>query len=200
MSADLKIALVTGGVGGNVFLDWARHVGCSDALMNDIGCSLIDIGASIMADHLARAIDSHPCCPRPAKNIQDLRTLLQQYHTVVSSSRISGATTSDSLSLLMGDALGYPVLSIKRELPFRSSARNPSHVQDDHTCYVTVSDIEKEVTESGIIERAGWHPSLDAWSLRLIRRPSVKLHFTTIDSVLNFPLRKQLLEVMKVVA
>ncbi|MET7284844.1 hypothetical protein [Streptomyces sp. NPDC005573] len=194
----LRVSVVTGGVGGNVFLDWARSVGCPDALMNEIGCSLIDLGSTIMADHLSRALEEGACCPRPARSIQDLRTLLDTYRVVVSSAGIAGATTSDSLSLLIGEALGNPVLSIKRNLPFRAISRDAGSKQEDHTCYVTVAEVEEEIKRSGITDRAGWHPSLDAWSLRILRRPSVSLRFTSNSSLTAYSSNGHLSEVMKV--
>ena len=49
-----KLVVVPGGIGGQVFIDWARDAGCSEALQNRVGCKLIDLAAEILADALQR--------------------------------------------------------------------------------------------------------------------------------------------------
>ena len=170
--------------------------------MNGIGCSLMDLAAVIMADFLHRGLRDIgiTCCPKSSGSIQELQVHLGEFQVAVIGSGVAGATTSDSLSLLIGEALGYPVLSVKRELPFRDVAVAALPDADDHTCRVTVAGAERAVHGSGLIERAGWHPSLDVWSLRLLRRPSVRLFFTSVGSLLDAAERGGLASVMKVTA
>lgn len=194
----LSITVLPGGVGGNLFLEWARAAGCSDALMNDIGCSLINLGATILADQLARSMrsDGVSCAPRPARTYPDLLTLHDQYSVVVSGACIAGATSSDSLALLLGEALGVPVLSVKRSLPFEpiSTASNTP----DCTSHVNLKDIARLLHSESHTERAGFHPSLDTWSLRLLRRPGVSLSITTSEALSRFMEIGHLTPVLKV--
>lgn len=194
----LSVTVLPGGVGGHLFLEWARTVGCSDAIMNDIGCSLIDIGAAILADHLARKLGTYgvSCAPRSARTYPDVVALHDLYKVVVSGACIAGATTSDSLALLLGEALGVPVLSVKRTLPFEaiSSTSNTS----DCTSQVKLRDIADRLMSEDLVERAGHHPPLDTWSLRLLRRPGVSLSITTPTALSRFNETGHLEPVLKV--
>lgn len=194
----LAITVLPGGVGGHLFLEWARAGGCSDAVMNDIGCSLIDLGATILADHLARASRPYDvsCSPQPARTFTEVLALHDRYSVVVSGASVAGATTSDSLALLLGEALGRPVLSIKRQLPFGEIAS----VSEGHDCtsQVRLRDVANVLLSESFVERAGFHPVLDMWSLRLLRRPGVSLSITTPDALASFADTGDLAPVLKV--
>lgn len=196
----LDITLLPGGVGGNIFLEWGRQVECSDAIMNGVGCSLIDLGATIIADYFHRALDADgiPACAKPARGIDEIRTLHSAFRVVVSASGIAGAITSDSLSLLIGEALGHPILSIKRSLPFAQLAEQCSDISETHTCHIEVSDLARVSNEYDVIEQAGWHPALDTWSIRLLHRSSIDLFITTIDAILAYSDEGRLTPVMKI--
>jgi uridylate kinase len=182
-----QVVLLPGGAGGNVFIELARELGCADAVMNEVGCTLIDMTAIILADYLSRSLelDGIAACPKPASSIRDLKLLRRDYQVVVSSSSIPGATTTDSLSLLIGDAIECPVLSIKRNIPFADLPRVYGGDHHSLAC-VRISNIEKSIASIGLLERSGWHPSLDAWSLRLLRRPTVHLYFTTLEGMQTY--------------
>lgn len=194
----VSVTVLPGGVGGHLFLEWARSVGCPDAVMNDIGCSLIDIGAAILADYFARRLPSHgvSCPPRAARTYPDLVTLHNDYPVVVSGACVAGTTTSDSLALILGEARGVPVLSVKRSLPF-SDMLEPV-AGPDCTARVRLQDISGQILSGDLVEKAGFHPSLDAWSLRLLRRPGVSLSITTLAALKEFSVTGDLSPVIKV--
>jgi len=199
--AGVKVVVVPGGVGGHVFADWARHVGCSDAFMNSVGCALIDLGAQILADQFSRKLAEADisCPPSAANNVQELLAYHRAYSVVVCQSGIRGAISSDSLALLVAGALRSPVLSIKRNVPFREiiSALDPGRENSTHN--VALSDIEHFVNSDDLVGSAGWHHSLDVWALRMLRRPGVALSFTSVKALKHFPESFRLDEVLRVI-
>ena len=195
-----KTVIITcGAMGGHLFLQWARDVKCSDALVNELGCTLLDVGSQILADHFTRSLVPRniACCPRPATSISDLLSLKSIFSVIMCGAAIRGAISSDSLAILVGEATGNPVLSVKRQLPFQASAR-PSGGRVDCTTQVQLSAIQDLINGDSLLEGAGWHHSLDIWALRLLRRPRIQLSFTDAESVKRFPITKALAAVMKV--
>lgn len=199
-SRDRHVTIVMGGAGGHLFIEWARKAGCSDASINSVGSALIDIGAHILADQFARnlAAESIACSPKPAKSIEELLTLRRLFSVVISGSGIRGAISSDSLALLISEAVRNPVLSIKQKLPFGSITSRPDEIPSDHTCYVTLSEMRRLIEDDANEARAGWHHSLDIWALQLLRRRDARLSFTDSTSIKNFPENLRLTEVLKV--
>jgi uridylate kinase len=195
-----SVIVVPGGVGGHLFIEWAREAASSEAFINSLGCALIDIAAQILADQLARVLGRRDIavCPRPATTINDLLSILSTFSVAVCQSDIRGAISSDSLALLVADAVESPLLSIKRQLPFMSRALPAPSGCLEFTHHIGLTDIEQLILADELVESAGWHHSLDTWALRLLRRPSMRLSFTTATSVREFRSGHKLTEVMKV--
>jgi hypothetical protein len=200
INAERKVTIVVGGVGGHLFTEWARRLNCSDALLNSIGCALMDIGAQILSDFLSRNLseDKSACCPKSINSIEEMMNYRTFYPAMVCGSGIQGAISSDSLAILVADALKNPILSIKRSIPFKEIILKPAGKSDYFTSFVTVQDVEQLIYNDGLMESAGWHHSLDTWSLRLLRRPTVELSITSVDAVKDFRHTSMLAEVMKI--
>ncbi|MGV9674558.1 hypothetical protein ACWDSJ_04685 [Nocardia sp. NPDC003482] len=196
-----RAVIVPGGFGGHIFLDWARNVGCSDALMNEVGSSLIDISAYILADSFSRLLTPREvkCDPVVPKSHSELVALYRCNDVVFSGSSIKGAISSDSLSLLIGSALKLPVLSIKRANPFRDLPSYTEREFTSHTAEVNLADISTSIYNGTEQDGAGFHPALDSWSLRLLRRDDASLFVTDILSILGFSEVGRLENIIKVV-
>lgn len=200
-NAHIKVVIVPGGVGGHIFIEWARHVGSSDAVINAIGSSLIDLGAQILADYFSRKLTKvdTSSSPKVATSIEELLLLSSMFPVVVCGSGIRGAISSDSMALLVASSMEAPVLSIKRTLPFGgiSTVTNPD--TQGYTHRVSLNDIEELIANDDLVGSAGWHHSVDVWAVRMLRRPDASLSFTSADSLKQFPETMRLSEVLKVI-
>lgn len=162
-----RSVIVPGGVGGHLFIEWARRNECSDSLMNDVGCRLIDLSALILSEILHETTGKKSC-PQPARTLQELRTFTEQYPAVVSGATAQGAITSDSQAVLIAQALGWEPLLIKRELPFLDLAGSQPQAID--VVDLDIKRVRDEVFANAASSRPGWHPSIDPLALSIAER------------------------------
>jgi uridylate kinase len=175
-----KVVLVPGGIGGHFHIEWARSAGCSDALINTIGCQLIDLGSTILADCLSRQLLSNAVSPIPARTWGELRHSLGIYDVVVCGHIAPGAITSDSLALMIAEGLGWPLLLIKHALPYaEESVDRPSNGIRS----VSATAILNRLDSAALVGKPGWHGPIDGWALAKIQRGSGDVWITTSEAL-----------------
>lgn len=178
----IRTVILPGGIGGQVLIEWGRELRASEAVLGEVGRALINASAGILADYVSAGLTARkvPCSPVPALNRRDLTLGLEMSATVVSGCCLEGGITSDSLAVLIAEMLDFDVLSVKRTLPFKN-LRTPIVASQGEQYWVAVPDLLRELAQTPTSERAGWHPSVDIWALRLLLRSSVRMFITTSD-------------------
>jgi uridylate kinase len=162
-------------MGGQIYLEWGRKLGVSEAVLSDVGRRTIDITAEILAEVLWSRTSGWADAGRPRAAPARSRAELLEYtatsRVVVMGCALEGAITSDSLAVLAAELLGFDVLSVKAT--GLAALGNASHVDPAH--------LLAEALVANDVERAGWHPSIDIWALRLLKRSDVRLSVIGVD-------------------
>ena len=166
------VVLVPGGVGGQFFISWAREAGCSDAEMNDVGCTLINTAAIILSRYFTkRSQDSFRTCPVVAETLADLHIYSQSYEFVVAGVAVPGAVTSDSLAALIAEHFGAKLIILKSRYPYETE-----HLEfaRDGNRYISNRAIAAHIARINAPFTAGHHASLDYVCLRVLERAGLE--------------------------
>ena len=167
-----RVVLVPGGVGGQYFIPWAREVGCSEAEMNHIGCTLINTAALIVRRYFsAHHGSAFRTCPVVAQSLADVELHSESFDLVVSGASSPGAITSDSLAALIAEHLRARLVIIKSGYPYE--AERMETTEGNHRV-ISNRRLSDYITRGGTPFRAGHHASLDYVSLRVVERANLE--------------------------
>jgi uridylate kinase len=162
------VVLVPGGVGGQHFINWARDAGCSDAEMNEVGCTLINAAALILSRYFMKRVgDAFRTCPIVAANYADLQIYSNSHNLVVAGVALPGAVTSDSLAALAAEHLGAKLIIIKSSYPYEAQRLEFAR---EGKRYISTKAITAHITSNNTPFSAGYHASLDYVCLRVLER------------------------------
>jgi uridylate kinase len=180
-----KVVIVPGGFAGQIVVEWARELGASDLLLNDLGCTLIDVAARILADALSRRLsaDGLSVSPEVAGSFETLGALCRHNVVTVAGVLGPGALTSDSLAIMIASALGWPIVLVKLGEPFQTSGLKTA--MSDGVPSLSASELLKVLSPQHGDMRPGNHPSLDIWALELLRRDKQTAYLTTRDGMVS---------------
>lgn len=185
--AGARSVVISGGLGGHLFLDWARDAGASDAIQNSVGSALLDISATVLRSHLGQLLGD-VVCPRVPADIDALVMYTHNYPIVVAGAVAKGAITSDSQAALVAQSLRWRPIFIKRSLPFLHHSRRNAPDACHEALWTEIAD---EVSISAEQSRPGWHPSLDVVCMNTFRRDKVRLTIVSSELLMNRPLNLQ---------
>lgn len=179
-----RVVLVPGGVGGQYLISWARRAGCSEAEMNQVGCTLINTAALIVCRYLRRHHDSDfRACPMVAHSLAEIELYSGSFDVITSGVSLTGAVTSDSLAALLAEHLRAKLLIIKSRYPYESE-----HMETVEGGNRVISNriLSQYVTRDGIPFHAGHHASLDYVCLRVLARANLDAALLSAGDLLRW--------------
>jgi uridylate kinase len=163
-----RVVLVPGGIGCELFLQWGRLEGCTEPELDEIGCALINISASIInRAAISNLVDRSVISPTVPKTLDALSQALDKYRLTVAGCAIAHALTSDSLAASIAEHTSADLIFVKNSQPFNGEL---SFYQDETRSVLKLERMMTYHSSMNEMERAGHHPSLDHLSLRIIRR------------------------------
>lgn len=178
-----KIVLIPGGVGGQFFIEWARTSGCSEADLNDIGCSLINTAALVMnRTLLGHASTSFKVCPNLPRTFSDVVMYSESYDLVVSGVSLSGAVTSDSLAALMAESINANLIVVKSTFPYADHS-NLFHNKTADT--ISLPHLIDYIHREHAHGKAGHHASFDPLALLIMTRSALQVRLVLKEDIMN---------------
>jgi uridylate kinase len=171
-----RVVLVPGGIGGELFIKWGREEGCTEAELDQIGCSLIGMSAAILNRALlANCEEGKIVCPSPPTDLGSLSRALAQYRLITVGCAIPQALTSDSLAASIAEHASADLKLLKAARPF--GGEESFYLNTDQKA-ISLSKLIQFENSTERVARAGHHPSIDCFCLRIIRR--AKLNVTIV--------------------
>lgn len=179
-----RVVLVPGGVGGQYLISWARRAGCSEAEMNHVGCTLIDMAALVLCRYLRRYHDSSfRVCPAVGRSHAEIELYSESFDVLLSGVSLTGAITSDSLAALLAEHLRARLIIVKSRYPYESECLETTEAGDR---VISNRVLSEYITRDGIPFQAGHHASLDYVSLRVIARANLEAAILSSGDLLNW--------------
>lgn len=179
-----KVILVPGGVGGQVFINWGRESGCSEASLNEVGCHLINISAMILTSFAkTRLAHASKVCPSVAGSPREIDQHLQIFDFVVAGCSVEGAVTSDSLAALIAEHTNSRLMIVKRNTPFHPGT---SFYTSEDKSIMSLDKIIEHSMSISMAGRAGHNISIDPICLMILKRSKTPTEILLKDSLLEW--------------
>jgi uridylate kinase len=165
-----KLVIVPGGVGSALFIKWGRLLRCSEAQLNQIGCDLINLSASILASGLSATVKEHEICPIAATTLDSLALCRKHFQVTVCGACVTSAISSDSLAALIAEHTKSRLLLVKNGRPFNSEE---SFYSDPSLRTISLAKMMNFYHLIGTPEAAGHFASIDYLCMKIIQRSKI---------------------------